>query len=156
MFTQNLFTILIVKLGVTLLADTPNWYAILLGLLFPSAIVLYLNILNKIDCNMKKFKHLRTTVQFGDGCSFRVTTLDESKKLRYWLISVDHSKVESEWLVKIFTVSYYGRFNEIRVLNTVHEERIVYERNSPSYVARLVFRHYLTWLSSPGPDDLPF
>lgn len=93
---------------------------------------------------MKKFKHLHTTVQFGDGCSFRVATLDESKKLRYWFISVDRSKVESEWLVKIFTVSYYGRFNEVRVLNTVHEERFVYERNSPSYVARLVFRHYLT------------
>lgn len=104
---------------------------------------------------MKKLKFLGTTATFKSGAVFRVSTIDKRKNLRFWLVTADYNRDESEWCVVIYSVSYFGKFEEVQVLNPVHREYLN-ERHSSLYVARVVFKHYISTLVDPGSDELPF
>lgn len=103
---------------------------------------------------MKKIK-IPCIVPSGDY-SFTFRTVDPlSKFLSWWVVTVKYDVEEpGTWHCLVFQMSFRGHLGDVRILDRLHDERIISRSKSPSVVARCALRHFLYDLYST--DDLPF
>lgn len=78
-----------------------------------------------------------------------------SKRLSWWVVSAEHDDEEpGTFQCNVYSLSFHGKFGDVRLLDRVHSERIFIRSKSPVIAARIVLRHFLTDYYTD--NDLPF